>query len=65
MDVKVIRTEETTAFTPGAGAQKLFRTFFMVGDNGPFTIDLTAAEFQPARVKEEIERVAATLRAIA
>jgi len=46
------------------GVQKLFRVTFMVGENGPFTADFRAADFNPANVKAEVERVAATLRAL-
>jgi len=64
MEVKVVRTEESTVFAPPGGAAKVYRVTFMVGEHGPFTVDLKQLDFTPTRVREEIEKIAATVRGI-
>lgn len=64
MDPKVLKVEESSVFAPPGGAAKVFRVVYVVGDHGPFTLDLKEAEFTPERVREGMAKTAATLRAL-
>jgi hypothetical protein len=61
---RVIRTTENTVFTPGVGAETVYQVTFMVGEHGPFTLSLKRGEFTPERVRVEMEKIAATVRAL-
>lgn len=64
MEPKVIKTEQASVLTLAGQAEKRYRVHFMVGENGPFVEDFSAAEFVPERVRERIQAVAETLRKI-
>jgi hypothetical protein len=40
---------------------RYFRVDFVVGTHGPFTVSIPAEQFTAARVKEEMDKVAATI----
>jgi len=42
-------------------AQRLMRVDYMVGTHGPFTLSIPAEQFTAARVKEEMDKIAATI----
>jgi len=52
------------SFTPPLGAQKVIRTTYLVGEHGPFTVDLKEADYTAVAVKARMEERAATLRAL-
>lgn len=60
----VIRTEQGARFDGRGAATTVYRVSFMVGEHGPFTIELSPGDFIPERVRQEMERVALTVRAI-
>lgn len=61
-EVKTTRVDEAMSLTGRGEVTKVYRVTFMVGDHGPFTVDLPPAEFTPTRVRAEQEKIAATVR---
>ncbi len=65
MEGKVVKVEELVTFVAPGGAAKYVRTTYMVGEHGPFTVDLKEADFSPTAVQQKIAERAAALRALA
>lgn len=63
-ETRVTKTEEVIVFQPSGTLGKVYRVTFFVGEHGPFTVDLKQVDFVPERIKQEVERVAATIRAL-
>lgn len=64
MDTKVLKYEQSTTFAVPGGAQAVYRVTFSVGEHGPFTVELKAVDFTPDKIRDAIEKVAATIRAV-
>ena len=62
MDITVLETREATTVDRVGAVQRILRTSFLVGAQGPFTVELPVAEFSADRVLEEAEKIAAQIR---
>lgn len=63
-DVRKERVEQRVVIGQGGLPQRVFTVFYRVGDDGPFSLDFTEAEFTPEMVRERMEQVARTIRAL-
>ena len=61
-EIRTTRVIEGVRITRAGFTERVMRVEYMVGEHGPFAVELPAAEFSPERVKAEQEKVAATLR---
>jgi hypothetical protein len=59
-----IRTDEQTRFNEDGTSERVYRVLFSVGKHGPFSAAFAADEFTPDNVRREMERIAATIRAL-
>jgi len=64
LDVKIVRTEQTTTFDPTGGPLGVYRVHFKVGEHGPFQEDFRPAEFIPETIRQRLDRVASTIRGL-
>lgn len=61
--VRVERIEEAALLLPGTGLVKHVRLYYYVGDHGPFSLDMKAADYSARVARERMEAFAAELRA--
>lgn len=64
LEARTTTVEQTMAVSDRGALRKIYRVQFMVGDHGPYYVELPEAEFTPDRVKAEQAKVAATLNAL-
>jgi len=63
--IKITRIIDDPELLPTGGVSRRIRIEFIVGVHGPFGIVLSADEFTEARTREEMEKIAAPIRALA
>jgi len=63
MKVRVTRRTETTELGPGFTVKAVYETEFMVGEYGPFIIQIPKAEWSKERERAEIEKIAKDIKA--
>lgn len=64
-DCRVVHVGQAARVNLAGAVQQTYRVQFMVGDNGPFTVELSAGEYTPENVAREVEKVAAVTRMVA
>lgn len=62
--VKITKTEQTSRADAVGAFVSVYRVTFMVGDHGPFSEEFTPGSFIPETVRQRLEAVATTIRAI-
>lgn len=60
----LIRVTQSSTFTSSGQLSNLYNVSFSVGEHGPFTIQVPAADFNSARVLELMNKQAAEINAI-
>lgn len=65
LELRTVSTKQETVFIPPTGVATVYRVTFMVGDNGPFSLDFTPADFTPGNVRAKQEEIARTVRELA
>lgn len=57
----VIRVSESVELTRAGGSRRIVRTEYMVGEHGPFIVDVPREDYSAAKVKAEMEKMASEL----
>lgn len=65
MKLVFLETRDATTVDRLGNVQAVKRTSFLVGDQGPFVVQVPNAEFTAARVRQEAEKVANEIRGLA
>jgi hypothetical protein len=60
-EIKVRRVSEITEIGPDGRARSMMRIEFTVDEHGPFTTTIPRQEFDPSRVRADIEHFARRL----
>lgn len=61
LEPKVTRVTETSSFDSTGNRLQTFLVNFTVGDHGPFSVVVPAAQFNPDEVKKKMAEVADTI----
>jgi hypothetical protein len=64
LEIKTIAVDQRFQASLRGEAVTVYRVRYTVGEHGPFYADFLPADFTPAKIKAEQERMAATLSAI-
>lgn len=60
--IRKVRATQFTELTDTGRVVRMIRTDFMIGEDGPFSVELPIELFTERAVREEIEKIAAELR---
>lgn len=64
MDVKIVRTAEAFRIDPTGQTRTVMVVMYMVGEQGPFSYEVGASDFDAAAVRAELEIRADKIRAL-
>jgi len=60
--IRKTRVIEIPSLSDSGLPTRVIRTEFMVGTDGPFAVEISARDFTAAKVREQMEKIAAELR---
>lgn len=64
LNTRITRTDESFVLNDRGQTLRVYRVSFMVGEDGPFTLDYAPADFVPEKVNADVEGFAAKIEAL-